>query len=136
MRQLVKFTKTTTVLKRVIDYLCFIGGRHIRGRGLGSLLGGTGRSLIPLLKSGGKALLKGARTGMQVAQDVLSGQNVKSALTQAGRKTAVSPSCWSSDRKDSTLWSASQKAYKIYGLPQDHSDCLLVGCLLNVPVTG
>ena len=67
--------------------LVFIGGRNIRGRGLGSLLGGIGRSLIPLLKSGGKALLKeGARTRMQVAQDVLSGQNVKSALTQGAKQ--------------------------------------------------
>ena len=65
----------------------FVGGRHIRGGGLGSLLGGIGRSLIPLLKSGGKALLKeGARTGMQVAQDVLSGQNVKSALRQRSKQ--------------------------------------------------
>lgn len=65
----------------------FIGGRNIRGRGLGSLLGGIGRSLIPLLKSGGKALLKeGARTGMQVAHDVLSGQNVKSAMKQRAKQ--------------------------------------------------
>lgn len=78
------------------DYYCsqaghglpvFIGGRNVRGRGLGSLLGGIGRSLIPLLKSGGKALLKeGARTGMQVAQDVLSGQNVKSAMKQRAKQ--------------------------------------------------
>lgn len=78
------------------DYYCcqvgqglpvFIGGRNIRGRGLGSLLGGIGRSLIPLLKSGGKALLKeGARTGMQVAQDVLSGQRVKSAIKQRAKQ--------------------------------------------------
>lgn len=65
----------------------FIGGRNIRGRGLGSLLGGIGRSLIPLLKSGGKALLKeGARTGMQLAHDVLSGQNVKSAMKQRAKQ--------------------------------------------------
>ena len=78
------------------DYYCsqaghglpvFIGGRNIRGRGLGSLLGGIGRSLIPLLKSGGKALLKeGARTGMQVAHDVLSGQSVKSAMKQRAKQ--------------------------------------------------
>lgn len=78
------------------DYYCsqaghglpvFIGRRHMRGRGLGSLLGGIGRSLIPLLKSGGKALLKeGARTGMQVAQNVLAGQNIKSAMKQGARQ--------------------------------------------------
>eukprot|EP00745_Piridium_sociabile_P027017 TRINITY_DN43412_c0_g1_i6.p1 TRINITY_DN43412_c0_g1~~TRINITY_DN43412_c0_g1_i6.p1 ORF type:complete len:148 (+),score=11.34 TRINITY_DN43412_c0_g1_i6:410-853(+) len=65
----------------------FVGGRHQRGRGLGSLLSGSGRSLIPLLKSGGKALLKqGAQTGMQVAQDVLSGQNIKTALNQRSKQ--------------------------------------------------
>ena len=65
----------------------FVGGRSIHGRGLGNLLGGIGRTLIPLLKSGGKALLKeGARAGMGVAQDVLSGQNVKSALRQRAQQ--------------------------------------------------
>ena len=43
----------------------FIGGKSTRGRGLGNLLGGLFRSVVPLLKSGGKALLKeGAKTGM------------------------------------------------------------------------
>ena len=55
----------------------------MRGRGLGSLLSGLVRSAVPLLKSGGKALLKeGAKTGMQLAQYVLSGQNLKSAAKQ------------------------------------------------------
>lgn len=74
------------------DYYCnqvghglpvFVGGRNYRGHGIGNLLGGIGRALVPLLRSGGKALLKeGARTGMQVAQDVLSGRSVKSSLQQ------------------------------------------------------
>ena len=78
------------------DYYCsqvghglpvFIGGRNMRGRGLGSLLGSIGRSLIPMLKSSGKALLKeGARTGLRVAQDVLSGQNFKSSVSQRARQ--------------------------------------------------
>ena len=93
---MVRHTPYAASSKIYEDYYCsqaghglpvFIGGRNIRGRGLGSLLGGIGRSLIPLLKSGGKALLKeGARTGMQVAQDVLSGQTVKSALTQGAKQ--------------------------------------------------
>ena len=69
----------------------FIGGRSIRGHGLGSLLAGIGRAVVPLLKRGGKALLReGARTGLQVAQDVMSGQRVGTALKQrtgqAGRR--------------------------------------------------
>ena len=72
----------------------FVGGRNIRGRGLGNILGGLGRSVIPLLKSGGKALLKqGAKAGMEVVQDVLSGKSVKSALknrTKAAGKRLLS----------------------------------------------
>ena len=43
----------------------FIGGKSMRGRGRGNLLGGLFRPVVPVLKSGGKALLKeGAKTGM------------------------------------------------------------------------
>ena len=59
------------------------GGRRYRGHGFGSLLAGIGRAVVPLLKKGGKALLKeGARTGLRVAQDVVSGQRLGSALKQ------------------------------------------------------
>ena len=66
----------------------FVGRRNsIRGHGLGSLLAGIGRAVVPLLKRGGKVLLKeGARTGLQVAQDVLSGHRVGSALKQRSRQ--------------------------------------------------
>jgi len=61
----------------------FVGGRNYRGNGLGNLLGGIGRAIVPLLKRGGKALLKeGARTGMQMAQDVLSGQSLGTSFNQ------------------------------------------------------
>ena len=63
----------------------FIGGQ--RGRGLGSILGGIGRSLVPLLKSGGRALLKqGARSGLRVVNDVLSGRDLKSSLRHRGKQ--------------------------------------------------
>ena len=59
------------------------GGRRHRGHGFGSLLAGIGRAVVPLLKKGGKALLKeGARTGLRVAQDVMSGKRLGSALKQ------------------------------------------------------
>ena len=81
----------------------FVGGggrRSYRGHGFGSLLAGIGRAVVPLLKKGGKALLKeGARTGLRVAQDVMSGQRLGSALKQrAGQsgkrllKQVLSPS--------------------------------------------
>ena len=63
----------------------YIGG--MRGNGLGNVLSGLFRTAIPLLKRGGKALLKeGARAGLGVAQDVISGQNIKSALKSRSKK--------------------------------------------------
>lgn len=57
----------------------FVGG--MKGNGLGNILSGLFRTAIPLLKRGGKALLKeGVRTGLNVANDVISGKNIKSAM--------------------------------------------------------
>lgn len=69
----------------------FTGGRSYRGHGLGSLLAGIGRAVVPLLKRGGQALLKeGARTGLQIVSDVASGHKVGSALkrrsAEAGKR--------------------------------------------------
>ena len=78
------------------DYFCsqagdglpvFIGSRNYRGKGLGSLLGGIGRSLVPLLKKGGKTLLKeSAKTGLKVAQDLLQGQSFKKSIKSRGKE--------------------------------------------------
>ena len=61
-----------------------------RGYGLGGLLGGLFRSAIPLLKKGAVAVGKEAlQTGIDIAQDVMGGQNVKTAtkrrVKNAGR---------------------------------------------------
>ena len=62
--------------------------RSQRGSGLGSVLGGLFRMAVPLLKRGGKALLKqGAKTGLQIAQDVMSGQTLKAAAQQRAKET-------------------------------------------------
>ena len=54
----------------------FAGAQYQRGHGLGSLL----RSAMPLIKRGVVALGKGAlKTGVRIAGDVLSGQNIKTA---------------------------------------------------------
>ena len=64
----------------------YIGG--MRGRGLGSVLSGLFRAVVPLLKRGGKAMLKeGVTSGLQVAQDVLSGANLKNAVKKRVRGT-------------------------------------------------
>ena len=67
----------------------FIGRPHQRGRnGFATLLRGVGRMLIPLVKSGGKKILKeGVKTGINIAGDVLSGQNIKSAVKKRAKQT-------------------------------------------------
>ena len=58
----------------------FAGAQYQRGHGLGSLFGGLLRSAMPLIKRGALALGKGAlKTGVRIAGDVLSGQNIKTA---------------------------------------------------------
>jgi len=54
----------------------FVGSRYQRGYGLGSVLGGFFRRfVVPLFREHGKTLAMDAlRTGMDVADDVLSGQ--------------------------------------------------------------
>ncbi len=51
-----------------------------RGYGLGGLLGGLFRKAVPLLKKGAAMVGKQAlRTGLDIADDVMSGQNIKTA---------------------------------------------------------
>ena len=61
----------------------FVGSRYQRGHGLGSMLGSLFRRVVPFIKQNigtvGKAL---ARTGMEIAGDVLSGQRIKESLQQ------------------------------------------------------
>lgn len=66
----------------------FQGKRHQRGRGFLNLIS---RAVVPLLKSGGKALLKqGLNTGMKVIGDVMSGEKLSSSVKkrsqQAGKR--------------------------------------------------
>ena len=58
----------------------FAGAQYQRGHGLGSLFGSLLRSAMPLIKRGAVALGRGAlKTGVRIAGDVLSGQNIKTA---------------------------------------------------------
>ena len=67
------------------DFPVFRGSRMQRGYGLGSILSGVFRTAIPFLKRGAKALGKEAlRTGVNIGQDVLSGQNLRTAARQRG----------------------------------------------------
>ena len=58
----------------------FAGARVQRGHGFGSLFGGLLRTVAPLIKRGALALGNRAlKTGAQIAGDVLSGQNIRTA---------------------------------------------------------
>ena len=58
----------------------FAGMRSQRGHGL---LSGLARMVIPLIKKGGKTLIKeGVRTGAHILGDVMSGQNLQTAARQ------------------------------------------------------
>jgi len=61
-----------------------------RGGGLGSVLGGLFRSAVPLLKSGGKQLLKhGAKAGLKVLDDVMSGQSIASSAKKRAKESGL-----------------------------------------------
>ena len=68
----------------------FVGSKVQRGHGLGSLFGGLLRNVAPLTRRGAVAVGKRAlKTGMQIADDVMTGQNIKQAakrrVTDAGK---------------------------------------------------
>ena len=66
----------------------FVGGRYQRGRGLGNILGGLARMVVPVLKRGGKTLLKeGLRTGIDILGDVTSGRSIKSSAQRRIKQT-------------------------------------------------
>ena len=82
----------------------FRGSRMQRGYGIGSVLSGMLRAVVPFLRRGAQALGKQAfRTGLDVGRDVLSGrklknsarqrtlQTVRNVVEKAGRQTAKRP---------------------------------------------
>ena len=71
----------------------FHGSRIQRGYGLGSILGGLFRKALPYLWKGAKYAGKTAlRTGANVANDVIDGQNIRASIkarsAQAGKRIA------------------------------------------------
>ena len=72
-------------------YPVYAGTRYQRGHGLGSICGSLFKSAVPLLKRGAKTLGREAlKTGLNLASDVMEGQNVtqaaKSRLKSTGQK--------------------------------------------------
>ena len=65
----------------------FHGARFQRGYGLDSIFRGLFRWAMPHLQQGAKTFGKKAlQTGVNVAQDVLAGENIKAAATKQGRR--------------------------------------------------
>ncbi|GFO12817.1 hypothetical protein PoB_003932200 [Plakobranchus ocellatus] len=70
----------------------FQGSRDQRGYGLGSLLGGLGRMMMPMLKRGGKALLQeDLNTGLDISRNVVAGENIKRAAKNRVRQAVTKP---------------------------------------------
>ena len=65
----------------------FHGARFQRGYGLGSIFKGLFRWAIPHLQQGAKVIGKKAlQTGVNVAQDVLGGDNIKTAISKQAKQ--------------------------------------------------
>ena len=72
------------------NLLAFHGSRFQEGHGLGSIFKGLFRWAMPHLQQGAKVLGKKAlQTGVQVAQDVLEGNNVKQRWQSVVKKLLV-----------------------------------------------
>ena len=71
----------------------FHGARFQRGYGLGSIFRGLFRWAVPHLQQGAKMLGKKAlQTGVSVAQDVLAGENLKTATKKRAKQALGLPS--------------------------------------------
>ena len=65
----------------------FRGSRFQQGYGLGSIFKGLFRWAMPHLQQGAKVLgTKALQTGVQVAQDVLDGDDVKTAVSKRAKQ--------------------------------------------------
>ena len=65
------------------------GSPYQRGYGLGGILGGVMRTIVPMLKSTGKTLLReGLKTGTGILADAIDGQNIKESASSRFRQSA------------------------------------------------
>ena len=90
----------------------FHGARFQRGFGLGSIFKGLFRWAVPHLKQGAKMLGKKAlQTGVNVAQDVLAGENLKTAVKRQGKK-ALGPTSQNSPQSGAGKKGTKRKAQR------------------------
>ena len=82
------------------DIPVFVGSRRQRGHGIGSILGGLFRRVVPFIRGNVSKIGKNVlRTGMDIASDVLSGKRFKDAAKQGvarGLKRTAGDMDWSS----------------------------------------
>ena len=94
----------------------FHGARFQRGYGLGSIFKGLFRWAMPHLQQGAKMLGKKAlQTGVDVAQDVLAGENVKTATKKRAKQALGLPS------QNSSQSGGGRKAIKRKAQPRKNS---------------
>ena len=94
----------------------FHGARFQRGYGLGSIFRGLFRWAVPHLQEGAKMLGKKAlQTGVDVAQDVLAGENLKTAAKKRAKQALGLPS------QDSPQSGAGKKGTKRKAQPRKKS---------------
>ena len=66
----------------------FVGNRFQRGHGIGNVLGGLARMVVPILKRSGRALLKeGVKAGVGVLKDVAGGEGIKASARKRVKQT-------------------------------------------------
>ena len=66
----------------------FAGNRTQAGHGLGNILGGLARMVIPIIRKGGKSVLQeGIRAGVDVLGDISQGQDIKSSLKRRAKES-------------------------------------------------
>ena len=85
----------------------FTGARYQRGHGLGNMLHSLTKFALAFLKKGAKAVGKQAmKTGMNIAQEVMSGQSIlkSSQKTSFSRLDRVGHSTWKRPTQKRTPW--------------------------------
>ena len=66
----------------------YVGTPYQRGHRLGSIFGGLSKAAVPLLKKGAKTLGREAlKTGLNIAEDVEAGKNLKQAAKSRFKST-------------------------------------------------
>ena len=69
----------------------FSGGHYQQGYGLGNIFSAISKTVMPLIKSGAKAIGKQAlKSGVGFASDVIKGKNVKQAAIDRAKAAGMS----------------------------------------------